>query len=62
MSRSAPLPSSSPELTAQPNKIVVTILRESVEMRADRPITRVDFVNLQPELVPDAPAPQPDTH
>jgi cytochrome P450 len=28
--------------------------------RADRPITRVDFVNLQPEVVPDAPAPQPD--
>ena len=31
-------------------------------MRADRPITRVDFVNLQPEVVPDAPAPQPDNH
>jgi cytochrome P450 len=31
-------------------------------MRADRPITRVDFVNLQPEVVPDAPAPQPDNY
>ena len=30
--------------------------------RAERPITRVDFVNLQPEVVPDAPAPQPDNH
>ena len=30
--------------------------------RADRPVTRVDFVNLQPEVVPDAPAPQPDNH
>ncbi len=30
--------------------------------RADRPHTRVDFVNLQPEVVPDAPAPQPDNH
>jgi cytochrome P450 len=29
-------------------------------MRAERPITKVDFVNLQPEVVPDAPAPQPD--
>ena len=29
---------------------------------ADRPITRVDFVNLRPEIVPDAPAPQPDNH
>ncbi len=28
--------------------------------RADRPVTRVDFVNLQPEVVPDAPDPQPD--
>jgi cytochrome P450 len=31
-------------------------------MRAERPTTRVDFVNLQPEVVPDAPAPQPDNH
>src|SRR5262245_16960365 len=31
-------------------------------MRADRPVTKVDFVNLQPEVVPDAPAPQPDNH
>jgi cytochrome P450 len=30
--------------------------------RAERPVTRVDFVNLQPEVVPDAPAPQPDNH
>ena len=30
--------------------------------RADRPVTRVDFVNLKPEVVPDAPAPQPDNH
>lgn len=30
--------------------------------RADRPVTRVDFVNLQPEIAPDAPAPQPDNH
>jgi cytochrome P450 len=30
--------------------------------RADRPVTRVDFVNLQPEIVPDAPAPQPDNY
>jgi cytochrome P450 len=30
--------------------------------RADRPVTRVDFVNLRPEVVPDAPAPQPDNH
>ena len=34
----------------------------SAPKRADRPITRVDFVNLQPEVVPDAPAPQPDNH
>lgn len=30
--------------------------------RADGPVTRVDFVNLQPEIVPDAPDPQPDNH
>ena len=30
--------------------------------RADRPVERVDFVNLRPEVVPDAPAPQPDNH
>ena len=28
--------------------------------RADRPVTRVDFVDLRPEVVPDVPAPQPD--
>ncbi len=30
--------------------------------RAERPVTRVDFVNLRPEVAPDAPAPQPDNH
>jgi cytochrome P450 len=35
---------------------------ELTPKRADRPITRVDFVNLQPEVVPDAPAPQPENH
>jgi cytochrome P450 len=30
--------------------------------RADRPVTKVDFVNLRPEVVQDAPAPQPDNH